>query len=236
MWPSSCFFLLRASYPRCTSVGRSKRSRSTELSMQWESPQSSPVRANSTTASCNTEPKEKHGHVCSFPQPFPSLKGCFVMAQLLLPSWPLRHLCSCGASQHNTNASCRISPFSSQLSTCFFLQQQLLLLQAADFQNKYQKKKSWDFCAENESKAKPRRHPDFLKGFLNSHCTFLTQNVNTDDHLCHSGMCDNSSAISISPGRRAGDGFACNCCTVVSAHHSLQTARRKLNGRYLGLL
>lgn len=44
-------------------------------------------------------------------------------------------------------------------------------------------RKGGKLCGENERKA--MRHPNFLKGFLNSHLVFLTQNINADDHLCH---------------------------------------------------
>lgn len=72
----------------------------------------------------------------------------------------------------------------------------------------------WEVVWGDQKKSKTKRHPNFLKGFLNSHFTFLPQNINADDYLCHSGMCDNSSAISVSPGRRVEDGLACNRCKV----------------------
>lgn len=49
--------------------------------------------------------------------------------------------------------------------------------------------------------------------------------------LCRSEMCDNSSAISISPGRRVEDGFAWNCCKV--SQLQLEITKEELDGRLL---
>lgn len=49
--------------------------------------------------------------------------------------------------------------------------------------------------------------------------------------LCRSGTCDNSSAISISPGRRVEDGFAWSCCKV--SQLQLEITKEELDGRLL---
>lgn len=200
-------FPLWALSPCCTrSVGGSEGSRSKEPAGPWMP--GSPFALEAAPLPRATE--EKHRGLKSLtPSPFPEWSLGLIPSGF--PCLAPEDITQLWLKWHPelADASSGISPSHSPLPAHL----PLLLPQIPDFQLNMQER--WEvLCGESKRKAAPTAHPNFFKGFLNSHFTFLPQNISAAEQLCHSGMCDNSSAISISPGRRVEDGFAWNCCKV----------------------